>query len=137
MRVFYNYTEKALKPQIYSQMVRKNLEKKSFQVCDSLIQEVMHQLYLYQNNVSIFDYDYYNECSYSLIKEQKSLNLSEIMTVLKLGLQHNIKNEMLWKHFENEFFLRLDNSMGSLIRNQDKLEKKEMEKMFTMLNKNN
>jgi hypothetical protein len=77
----------------------------------------MHQLYLFEANATIFDYDYYNEASFGLIEQQGKMHISEIYTVLKLGQRHSIQNEMIWQHFSSEFHRRLHQSMGVLIEN--------------------
>jgi hypothetical protein len=52
----------------------------------------MHNLYLYENNIQLFDYDYFQIITYKILDYQKKMTVSEIITVLKLGIKHNIKN---------------------------------------------
>jgi hypothetical protein len=52
----------------------------------------MHNLSLFENNLQLFDYDYYQRICFKLLDYQKKMSVSEIITVLKLGIKHNIKN---------------------------------------------
>lgn len=52
----------------------------------------MHNLYLYDSNINVFDYDYYQKICYNLLNYQKKMTVFEIITVLRLGLKHNLKN---------------------------------------------
>lgn len=52
----------------------------------------MHNLYMYDSNIHIFNYDYFNKCCYRLLDFQHKMGIIDIITILKLGLKHNIKN---------------------------------------------
>jgi len=81
----------------------------------------MHNLYLCDSNITIFDYDYYQRVCYNLLDHQSKMSMSEIMTVLHLGLKHNVKNQMIWKHFEAEIHHRLHHAIDPVFE----IEKKE------------
>lgn len=74
----------------------------------------MHNLYLYDSNVQIFDLDYFQRVAYSLLTHQRKMTVADILTVLRLGMKHNVRNEMLWRHFEAELHRRLHNCMTPL-----------------------
>lgn len=57
-----------------------------------LTQEIMHQLYLYEQGVTDFDYDLFQDSALRLLDHQRNLPLSDILTVLRLGQTHNIRN---------------------------------------------
>jgi hypothetical protein len=52
----------------------------------------MHNLYLYEHNINVFDIDYFQRIAYSLLDFQKKMSVSEIITVLRLGMKHNVRN---------------------------------------------
>ena len=65
------------------------------------MQEIIHQLSLFEAGISPFDYDYYHSSGFWLIAHQKKLPLSDIMLVLRLGQRHNIRNSLIWSHFQS------------------------------------
>ena len=52
----------------------------------------MHQFYLYDQNILVFDYDYYQQSCYRLLDFQKQIGLKDLFIVLKMGQKHNVRN---------------------------------------------
>lgn len=52
----------------------------------------MHNLHLYEHNITVFDYNYYQRIGYSLLDYQRKMSVGEIVTVLRLGMRHDVRN---------------------------------------------
>ena len=52
----------------------------------------MHSLYLYEKDIQVFDYDYYQRVCYSVLDFQKKLAVRDICTILNLGVRHSVRS---------------------------------------------
>lgn len=78
----------------------------------------MHNFYLYENNVQVFDYDLYLKMCYRVLDFQKKIDFGDIFTILRLGVRHQVRSEVVWRHLEAELYHRLYNVMNPIFQKE-------------------